>query len=71
LDGIVAKRKDHPYRSGGSPDWIKNLDAADHQMVKQRHEPAPPMTLGNGRLFYQFNQLVGHVANSNGDGGDG
>jgi hypothetical protein len=27
LDGIVAKRKDHPYRSGGSPDWIKNLDA--------------------------------------------
>jgi hypothetical protein len=22
---------------------------ADHQMVKQRHEPAPPMTLGNMR----------------------
>jgi ATP-dependent DNA ligase len=27
LEGIVAKRKDQPYRSGGSPDWIKNLDA--------------------------------------------
>jgi hypothetical protein len=37
----------------------------------KRDPPGPPMTLGNGRLFYQFNQLVGHVANSNGDGGDG
>jgi hypothetical protein len=36
----------------------------------KRDPPGPPMTLGNGRLFYQFNQLVGHVANSNGDGGD-
>src|SRR6516225_8369951 len=23
LDGIVAKRRDRPYRSGRSPDWIK------------------------------------------------
>jgi ATP-dependent DNA ligase len=31
LEGIVAKRRDRPYRSGRSPDWIK---------VKQR--PASP-----------------------------
>jgi bifunctional non-homologous end joining protein LigD len=23
LEGIVAKRRDRPYRSGRSPDWIK------------------------------------------------
>jgi bifunctional non-homologous end joining protein LigD len=30
LEGIVAKRRDKPYRSGRSPDWIKvkNPDAA-------------------------------------------
>jgi bifunctional non-homologous end joining protein LigD len=29
LEGIVAKRRDKPYRSGRSPDWIKvkNPDA--------------------------------------------
>ena len=29
LEGIVAKRRDRPYRSGRSPDWIKvkNSDA--------------------------------------------
>jgi bifunctional non-homologous end joining protein LigD len=29
LEGIVSKRKDSPYRSGRSPDWlkIKNLNA--------------------------------------------
>jgi hypothetical protein len=23
LEGIVSKRRDRPYRSGRSPDWIK------------------------------------------------
>jgi bifunctional non-homologous end joining protein LigD len=23
LEGIVSKRKDSPYRSGRSPDWLK------------------------------------------------
>jgi ATP-dependent DNA ligase len=23
LEGVVAKRRDRPYRSGRSPDWIK------------------------------------------------
>jgi len=23
LEGIVAKRRDRPYKSGRSPDWIK------------------------------------------------
>jgi bifunctional non-homologous end joining protein LigD len=29
LEGIVAKRRDKPYRSGRSPDWnkVKNPDA--------------------------------------------
>jgi ATP-dependent DNA ligase len=29
LEGIVSKRKNSPYRSGRSPDWLKmkNLDA--------------------------------------------
>ena len=29
LEGIVSKRKDSPYRSGRSPDWLKmkNPDA--------------------------------------------
>ena len=31
LEGIVAKRRDKPYRSGRSPDWIK---------VKNPHAPA-------------------------------
>jgi bifunctional non-homologous end joining protein LigD len=28
LEGVVSKRRDRPYRSGRSPDWvkIKNLD---------------------------------------------
>ena len=31
LEGIVAKRRDRPYRSGRSPDWIK---------IKNPHAPA-------------------------------
>jgi hypothetical protein len=39
FEGIVAKRRDKPYRSGRSPDWIKikNPDASggerDHGVV--------------------------------------
>jgi ATP-dependent DNA ligase len=28
LEGIVSKRKDSPYRSGCSPDWLKMKNAA-------------------------------------------
>jgi len=28
LEGIVSKRKDSPYRSGRSPDWIKSKNPA-------------------------------------------
>ena len=37
LEGIVAKRRDRPYRSGRSPDWIKvkNPDApAANRLIK-------------------------------------
>jgi ATP-dependent DNA ligase len=27
LEGIVSKRKDSPYRSGRSPDWLKMKNA--------------------------------------------
>jgi ATP-dependent DNA ligase len=27
VDSIVAKRRDRPYRSGRSPDWIKTKNA--------------------------------------------
>jgi bifunctional non-homologous end joining protein LigD len=28
LEGIVSKRKDSPYRSGRSPDWLKMKNPA-------------------------------------------
>jgi bifunctional non-homologous end joining protein LigD len=36
LEGIVSKRRDGPYRSGRSPDWIK---------VKNPHAPAATRTI--------------------------
>jgi hypothetical protein len=54
LEGIFAKRRDRPYRSSRSADWVKlkNPGAgydANPGMVKQHHEPGPPMTLSNMR----------------------
>jgi ATP-dependent DNA ligase len=37
LEGIVSKRKDSPYRSGRSPDWLKMKNAA-HPAVKREEE---------------------------------
>jgi bifunctional non-homologous end joining protein LigD len=37
LEGIVSKRKDSPYRSGRSPDWLK-LKNADAPAVKREAE---------------------------------
>jgi ATP-dependent DNA ligase len=38
LGGIVAKRRDRPYRSGRSPDWIKmkNPDAPAATRVMEK-----------------------------------
>jgi ATP-dependent DNA ligase len=38
LEGIVAKRRDKPYKSGRSPDWIKvkNPDAASRHEADRR-----------------------------------
>jgi bifunctional non-homologous end joining protein LigD len=30
LEGIVSKRKDSPYRSGRSPDWLKMKNTSMH-----------------------------------------
>jgi len=39
LEGIVAKRRDRPYRSGRSPDWIKikNPDAPAALRLMDEH----------------------------------
>jgi bifunctional non-homologous end joining protein LigD len=37
LEGIVSKRKDSPYRSGRSPDWLK-IKNADAPAVKRDAE---------------------------------
>jgi bifunctional non-homologous end joining protein LigD len=37
LEGIVSKRKDSPYRSGRSPDWLKMKNPA-HAAVRREAE---------------------------------
>ncbi len=37
LEGIVSTRKDSPYRSGSSPDWIK-MKNSDAPAVKREVE---------------------------------
>jgi len=37
LEGIVSKRKDSPYRSGRSPDWLKRKNA-DAPAVRREAE---------------------------------
>jgi len=37
IEGIVSKRKDSPYRSGRSPDWLK-MKNADAPAVKREAE---------------------------------
>jgi bifunctional non-homologous end joining protein LigD len=37
LEGIVSKRKDSPYRSGRSPDWVK-MKNANAPAVKREEE---------------------------------
>src|SRR5262249_55514536 len=37
LEGIVSKRKESPYRSGRSPDWLK-MKNADAPAVKREEE---------------------------------
>jgi ATP-dependent DNA ligase len=44
LEGIVSKRKNSPYRSGRSPDWLK-MKNSDAPAVKREEEE----DWGNGR----------------------
>ena len=37
LEGIVSKRKDSPYRSGRSPDWLK-MKNPTHDAVRREAE---------------------------------
>jgi hypothetical protein len=34
LEGIVAKRRDRPYRSGRSPDWIKVKNSTSRMVIQ-------------------------------------
>jgi bifunctional non-homologous end joining protein LigD len=38
LEGIVSKRKDSPYRSGRSPDWLKMKNPACAAVTREREE---------------------------------
>jgi bifunctional non-homologous end joining protein LigD len=46
LEGIVSKRKDSPYRSGPSPDWLK-MKNADAPAVKREEEVGETRTVGD------------------------
>jgi ATP-dependent DNA ligase len=38
LEGIVSKRKDSPYRSGRTPDWLKMKDPACEAVKREEEE---------------------------------
>jgi ATP-dependent DNA ligase len=38
LEGIVSKRKDSPYRSGRSPDWLKMKNPACAAVKREAEE---------------------------------
>ena len=38
LEGIVSKRKDSPYRSGRSPDWLKMKNSACAAVTREAEE---------------------------------
>jgi len=38
LEGIVSKRKDSPYRSGRSPDWLKMKNTAALAVKREAEE---------------------------------
>jgi len=38
LEGIVSKRKDSPYRSGRSPDWLKMKNPAHPAVTREEEE---------------------------------
>ena len=38
LEGIVSKRKDSPYRSGRSPDWLKMKNPACEAVKREAEE---------------------------------
>jgi bifunctional non-homologous end joining protein LigD len=38
LEGIVSKRKDSPYRSGRSPDWLKMKNSACEAVKREAEE---------------------------------
>ena len=38
LEGIVSKRRDSPYRSGRSPDWLKSKNPASVTAAREAEE---------------------------------
>ena len=38
LEGIVSKRRNSPYRSGQSPDWIKSKNPACAAVKRESEE---------------------------------
>jgi ATP-dependent DNA ligase len=50
LEGIVSKRKDSPYRSGRSKDWLKMKNPACAAVKREAEEDLGPMTVHRRRL---------------------
>jgi bifunctional non-homologous end joining protein LigD len=42
LEGIVSKRKNSPYRSGRSPDWLKSKNPACAAVKREAEEDGLP-----------------------------
>jgi bifunctional non-homologous end joining protein LigD len=53
LEGIVSKRRDSPYRSGRSPDWLKSKNPAGEAVRRESEEDwrssAPPPPCASAR----------------------
>ena len=58
LEGIVSKRKDSPYRSGRTPDWVKTKNPSSPAAKREAEEDWGPQTLMPFRLAdYLFDMV--------------
>jgi bifunctional non-homologous end joining protein LigD len=56
LEGIIAKRRDAPYRSGRSGDWLKIKCVRSESFAIIGYEPSPAALGGIGRLLLAARQ---------------
>ncbi len=61
LEGVVAKRRDQPYRSGRRPEWVKIKCARRDWFVIVGYEPSTAPGGGIGRLLLAARKSDGFV----------